>query len=212
MAPSTARGARGGSPVQVERAAGRPTARAGVGTTPRLLDVYRKQILPHLMSSFGYTNPYQVPRLTKIVVNMGAGEAAHDAKVLEEAQQHLALITGQKPLVTRAKKAISNFHIKRGDVVGLKVTLRGHRMYEFLDRLVSVALPRIRDFRGISPRGVDGSGNYSLGLAEQTIFPEIDADKILKVLGMDITIVTTATQNDETLALLRAFGMPFSAS
>ena len=180
--------------------------------TPRLLDVYQKHVVPRLISTFGFTNPYEVPRLTKIVVNMGTGEAAHDAKVLEEAQTHLSLITGQKPLITRAKKAISNFHIKRGDAVGLKVTLRGHRMYEFLDRLVSVALPRIRDFRGVSSRGVDGFGNYSLGLEEQSIFPEIDADKVTKVLGMDITIVTTAQQNEETLALLRALGMPFSTS
>ena len=180
--------------------------------TPRLLEFYQTQLVPQLTSAFGYANPYQVPRLQKIVVNMGAGEAAHDAKVLEEAQAHLATITGQKPVVTRAKKAISNFHIKRGDAVGLKVTLRGHRMYEFLDRLVSVALPRIRDFRGVSPRAVDRGGNYTLGLTEQGIFPEIDSDKIAKVLGMDITIVTSARKADETLALLRGLGMPFSAS
>ena len=179
---------------------------------PRLLDYYQTQVVPQLTTQFGYRNMYQVPRLTKIVVNMGAGEAAHDAKVLEEAQAHLTLITGQKPVVTRAKKAISNFHIKEGDAVGLKVTLRGHRMYEFLDRLVNVALPRIRDFRGVSPRGADRGGNYSLGLAEQAIFPEIDSDKVAKVLGMDITIVTTASKPEEALVLLRHLGMPFSAS
>ncbi len=212
MSQKPARGAHTQPAAAPTKDAGRPPASRAGNAAPRLLERYQREIAPGLTSQFGYTNMYQVPRLKKIVVNMGAGEAAHDAKVLEEAQNHLTLITGQKPVVTRAKKAISNFHIKEGDAVGLKVTLRGHRMYEFLDRLVNVALPRIRDFRGISPRGVDRGGNYTLGLAEQNIFPEVDADKIVKILGMDITIVTTAKRQDETLALLRAVGMPFSAS
>jgi len=162
-----------------------------------------------MMKRFHYTNPLQVPRLTKVVLNMGVGDAAHDAKVLEEAVTTLGQITGQKPLLTRAKKAISNFRIKRGDVVGCLVTLRRHRMYEFLDRFVSITLPRIRDFRGVSPRSFDQQGNYTLGVKEQAIFPEVEFDQVHHVLGMDITFVTTASSREEAQALLVHLGMPF---
>lgn len=176
---------------------------------PRLADRYMREIVPSLMKQFGSSNRLAVPRLVKIVVNVGCGEAAHDAKVLEEAQRDIGLITGQRPLVTRAKKAVSNFKIQEGDPVGCKVTLRGGRMYEFLDRLVSVALPRIRDFRGLSPKGFDHDGNYSLGIREQAIFPELRLDDVHYALGMDVTIVTTATTTQEAQTLLAAFGMPF---
>jgi len=176
---------------------------------PRLFEHYQQEIVPTLVKEFGHSNRLAVPRLVKIVVNMGCGEAAHDAKVLEEAQRDLALITGQRPIVTRAKKAISNFKIKAGDPVGCKVTLRRARMYEFLDRLVNAALPRIRDFRGLSASGFDHSGNYSFGIREQTIFPELHLDDVHYTLGMDITIVTTAKVSAEARALLQAFGLPF---
>jgi len=178
---------------------------------PRMLERYRKDIAPALTKQFGHRNVMATAHLEKIVVNIGCGEAAHDAKVLESAQRDLALITGQRPLVTRAKKAISNFKIREQDPVGCKVTLRRQRMYEFLDRLVSVALPRIRDFRGLSPRGFDEGGNYSFGVKEHTIFPEIQLDRVQHTLGMDITVVTTAATRDEAFALLKAFGFPFTA-
>ncbi len=181
-------------------------------TLPRMLERYRKEIAPALAKQFGHKNLMAVAHLEKIVVNAGCGEAAHDAKVLESAQQDLALITGQRPLVTRAKKAISNFKIREHDPIGCKVTLRRRRMYEFLDRLVSVALPRIRDFRGLSPRGFDEGGNYSFGLTEHTIFPEIQLERVQHTLGMDITLVTTAATRDEAFALLKAFGFPFTAT
>ena len=178
--------------------------------TPRLQQRYQKEIAPALAKQFGQSNVMAVAKLTKIVLNVGCGEAAHDAKVLEQAQQDLSLITGQRAIVTRAKKAISNFKIKENDAVGCKVTLRRARMYEFLDRLISVALPRIRDFRGFSPKGFDQGGNYSFGLQEHTIFPEIAVDRTPVTLGMDITCVTTAASREEALALLKAFGFPFA--
>jgi len=176
---------------------------------PRFLERYHQEIVPALTKEFGYSNRLAVPRLVKIVVNMGCGEAAHDAKVLEEAQRDLALITGQRPVVARAKKAISNFKIQAGDPVGCKVTLRRARMYEFLDRLVNVALPRIRDFRGLSVSGFDQRGSYSFGIREQTMFPEVRLDDVHYTLGMDITIVTTAKTPAEARVLLQAFSMPF---
>jgi len=179
---------------------------------PRLQERYRKDIAPALAKQFNHTNVMAVARLEKVVLNMGCGEAAHDAKVLEEAQQGLALLSGQRPVITRAKKAISNFKIKEGDPVGCKVTLRRQRMYEFLEKLVGVALPRIRDFRGLSPQGFDQGGNYSFGLSEQTIFPEIQIDKVHYPLGMDVVMVTTAKTREEAQALLQGLGFPFSKS
>ncbi len=177
---------------------------------PRLLERYRTTIAPSLLKEFKRSNSMAVARLQKIVLNIGCGEAAHEAKVLEAAQRDLALITGQRPLVTRAKKAISNFKIKEHDPVGCKVTLRRARMYEFLDRLVSTALPRIRDFRGLSPKGFDQGGSYSFGIREYTIFPEIEQDRVHYPLGMDITLVTTADTREEALALLKGFGLPLA--
>lgn len=176
----------------------------------RLQDNYDKTIKAALMKQFGYKSPMQVPRLEKIVVNMGVGEAAHDAKKLEAAVAELSAITGQKPSVIKAKKAIANFKLRRGLPIGAKVTLRGARMYEFLDRLVTIALPRVRDFRGLSGKSFDGRGNYSLGIKEQVIFPEIDYDSVVNVRGLDITITTSAATDEEAYALLRAFGMPFA--
>lgn len=170
---------------------------------------YRETIVPQLTTQFGYTNIHQVPKLVKITVNRGLGEAAQNAKALESSVQELAVITGQKPVVTRAKKAIAGFKIRQGMPIGLMVTLRGDRMYAFLDRLINLALPRIRDFRGVSPRSFDGRGNYTLGVREQLIFPEVDYDSIDQIRGMDITIVTTANTDEEGRALLRAMGMPF---
>ncbi len=180
--------------------------------TPRLLERYRKEIAPALAKQFPHKNPMAAPHLNKIVVNVGCGEAAHDAKVLESVQRDVALITGQRPLVTRAKKAISNFKIRENDPVGCKVTLRRARMYEFLDRLVNVALPRIRDFRGLNPKGFDEGGNYNFGLKEHTIFPEIQIDQVQFLMGMDIVITTSATTRDEAYSLLKAFGVPFAAT
>ena len=176
---------------------------------PRLWQRYEETVLPGLMKQFSIRNRLAAPRLVKVVVNIGCGEAAHEAKVLEEAQQNLGIITGQKPLMTRAKKAISNFRIKEGDPVGCKVTLRRTRMYEFFDRLVSTALPRIRDFRGLSAKGFDGYGNYSFGIADVTIFPELHPDDLHYPLGMDVTVVTTAATVPQARALLEAFGVPF---
>jgi len=177
--------------------------------TPRLLEKYRKEIAPGLMQKFGFKNKLRAPRLEKIVVNMGVGQAAQDIKLLEQAAAELAQITGQKPVITKARKAISNFKIRKGASVGCKVTLHGFRMYEFLDRLISVALPRIRDFRGISQHSFDADGNYSLGINEQTIFPEIDIDKVSRPQGMNITIVTTAKTVALARELLKTFGLPF---
>jgi large subunit ribosomal protein L5 len=176
---------------------------------PRLKGRYREQIAPELLSEFGYANVMQVPGLVKIVVNMGVGEAARDSKLIEGAIRDLAAITGQKPQVTRARKSIAQFKLREGMPIGAHVTLRGDRMWEFLDRLLSVALPRIRDFRGLSPKQFDGRGNYTFGLVEQSMFHEIDQDRIDRVRGMDITVVTTATNDDEGRALLRKLGFPF---
>jgi large subunit ribosomal protein L5 len=176
--------------------------------TPRLRQRFREELLPALQSELGLGNPMEVPTLEKIVVNVGVGEAAKDAKALEGALTDLATITGQKPMVTRARKSIAGFKLREGMAIGAKVTLRGARMWEFVDRLMSVALPRIRDFRGLDPRAFDGRGNYTLGVTEQLIFPEIDYDKVDQVRGMDITVVTTARTDDEGRALLRALGLP----
>ena len=176
----------------------------------RLREHYEKVVKPALMKEFGYRNPYQAPRLDKIVINMGVGEAVQDQKRIEAASQELALITGQRPVVTRAKKSIATFKLREGMPIGCKVTLRKERMYEFLDRLVTVALPRVRDFRGVPANSFDGHGNYALGLKEQIVFPEIDYDKVDQVRGMDIIIVTTARTDDEARALLRGFDMPFA--
>lgn len=175
----------------------------------RLKTLYQETIVPKLKEQFGYTNIHQVPRVTKITVNRGLGEASQNAKALESSLSELAIITGQKPVVTRAKKAIAGFKIREGMPVGVMVTLRSKRMYSFLDRLISLALPRIRDFRGISPRSFDGRGNYTLGIREQLIFPEIDYDSIDQIRGMDISIITTAKTDEEGRALLKEMGMPF---
>jgi large subunit ribosomal protein L5 len=176
---------------------------------PRLKQRYREQIAPSLTEQFGFANPMQVPRVVKVVVNMGVGDAARDSKLIEGAVRDLTAITGQKPVVTKARKSIAQFKLREGVPIGTHTTLRGDRMWEFLDRLVSVALPRIRDFRGLSPRQFDGKGNYTFGLNEQSMFHEIDQDRIDRVRGMDITVVTTATNDDEGRALLRGLGFPF---
>ena len=176
---------------------------------PRLKDRYRQELVPQLQQELGYRNAMQVPRLEKIVVNVGVGEAARDAKALDGAIEDLTTITGQRPLVTKAKKSIAGFKLREGMSIGAKVTLRGDRMWEFLDRLLATALPRIRDFRGLDPNAFDGRGNYTIGITEQLVFPEIDYDKVTAVRGMDITVVTTARTNEEGLALLRALGFPF---
>jgi large subunit ribosomal protein L5 len=176
---------------------------------PRLKQLYRDQISPALRTEFAYPNPMQVPGLVKVVVNSGVGEAARDSKVIDRAVQDLTLITGQKPAVTKARKSIAQFKLREGMPIGAHVTLRGDRMWEFLDRLVSLALPRIRDFRGLGPKQFDGHGNYTFGLTEQVMFHEIDPDKIDKARGMDITVVTTATTDAEGRALLRQLGFPF---
>ena len=179
-------------------------------TPPRLRQRYRDEIAATLRSELALTNAMQVPTLTKIVVNMGVGEAARDSKLIEGAIRDLATITGQKPSVTRARKSIAQFKLREGMPIGAHVTLRGDRMWEFLDRLLSLALPRIRDFRGLSPRQFDGRGNYTFGLTEQVMFHEIDQDRIDRARGMDITVVTTATNDDEGRALLRQLGFPFA--
>jgi large subunit ribosomal protein L5 len=176
---------------------------------PRMLAHYRETIAPALQSEFNFENVMQIPRLTKIVVNMGVGEATRDAKLMDGAVRDLTAITGQKPLVTKARKSIAQFKLREGMPIGCHVTLRGDRMWEFLDRLLSLALPRIRDFRGLSPKQFDGNGNYTFGLNEQSMFHEIDQDRIDRVRGMDITVVTTAKTDDEGRALLRLLGFPF---
>lgn len=176
---------------------------------PRLKDRYRTEVVPALTEEFGYANVMEVPTLTKVVVNMGVGEAARDAKLIEGAVRDLATITGQKPVITRARKSIAQFKLREGMPIGAHVTIRGDRMWEFVDRLLSLALPRIRDFRGLSPRQFDGAGNYTFGLTEQLVFLEVDPDRIDRVRGMDITLVTTATTDDEGRALLRLLGFPF---
>ena len=177
----------------------------------RLRERYRSEVAPALMRELGYTNPMAVPRLEKIVLNMGMGEAVQNPKVIDSAVEELTVIAGQKPVVTKAKKAISNFKLREGMPIGAMVTLRGDRMYEFLDRLVAAALPRVRDFKGVPDRSFDGRGNYSLGLREQVIFPEINLDKVDKIKGLTIVICTTARTDAEGKALLRGLGMPFRA-
>jgi large subunit ribosomal protein L5 len=175
----------------------------------RLLDRYKSDITSQLAQKLGRTNPHSLPRLQKIVVNMGVGKTLQDKNRLEQAAEQLAQITGQKAQITKAKKAVSGFRLREGNAIGCRVTLRGRRMYEFLDRLISIALPRIRDFRGINPKSFDGHGNFSLGLAEQGVFPEVDPDKVTFVQGMDVTFVTSTNSDDEARELLRLFGMPF---
>ena len=175
----------------------------------RLKDYYIKEVAPAMMKKFGYKSVMQIPKLEKIVVNMGVGAASSDSKLLDAAMADLRVITGQQPCVTRARKSIAGFHIREGQAIGCKVTLRGDRMWEFLDRLLSIALPRVRDFRGISKKSFDGCGNYSLGITEQLIFPEIDYDKVDRTRGMDITFVTSTQDNAEALALFTALGFPF---
>ncbi len=172
--------------------------------------MYQNEIVPALTKKFGYKNVMQVPKLDKIVVNMGVGEAKENAKLLESAMKDLEIITGQKPIMTTAKKSIANFKIREGMKIGCKVTLRGDRMYEFTDRLINLALPRVRDFRGVNPNAFDGRGNYALGIREQLIFPEIEYDKIDKTRGMDVIFVTTARTDEEARELLRLYGMPFA--
>jgi large subunit ribosomal protein L5 len=176
---------------------------------PRLKDMYQEEIVPTLQNDFDYSNVNQVPRLSKVVLNIGLGEALQNAKALENASEDLAIITGQRPIITRAKKSIATFKLREGNPIGLKVTLRGNRMWDFLDRLLNISLARQRDFRGVSPDSFDGRGNYNLGLAEQLVWPEIDYDKIDKIRGMEINIVTTAKTDEEGRRLLDLLGMPF---
>jgi large subunit ribosomal protein L5 len=185
------------------------TAEVTVKTPPRLKARYREEIKPALQEQFSFANVMQVPGVVKVVVNMGVGDAARDSKLIEGAVKDLTAITGQKPVVTKARKSIAQFKLREGMPIGAHTTLRGDRMWEFLDRLVTVALPRIRDFRGLSPKQFDGRGNYTFGLTEQSMFHEIDQDKVDRVRGMDITVVTTASNDDEGRALLKALGFPF---
>ena len=176
----------------------------------RLRDFFNSDIRPSMMATFGYTNPMQVPKLEKIVLNMGVGEASVDRKIIDRAYEEMTLIAGQKPVITRARKSIAGFKIRDDMIVGCKVTLRGERMYEFMDRLVNIALPRVRDFRGISSRSFDGRGNFALGIKEQIIFPEIDYDRVERIRGMDVVICTTANTDEEAKALLTEFNVPFT--
>jgi large subunit ribosomal protein L5 len=204
------RGGKGGAAAAKAAPAAAPTKARSTGQVPpRLRERYRAAIVPALMQERGYRNPHQAPRLDKIVINMGLGEAKENAKALDAAAADMVAITGQKAVITKAKKSIAAFKVRTGMPVGAKTTLRGARMYEFLDRLVSVALPRVRDFRGVSPKSFDGRGNYALGLKEQIIFPEIVCDKIDKIRGMDIIICTTAGTDEEAKALLTHLGVPF---
>lgn len=177
--------------------------------TPRLLEMYKQEIVPLLIKQFNYKNVMQVPKLHKITLNIGVGKATQDPKLLEDAVKDLEMIAGQKPVIRKAKKAISNFKLRQGMAIGSMVTLRGARMYEFLDRLINIALPRVRDFRGVSDKSFDGHGNFSLGIKEHIIFPEINVDKVNRIYGMDITIVTTAKTDAEAFELLKGFGFPF---
>lgn len=195
----------GAKPEEKPKSAPEPTGPV------RLQEFYRTQVVPAMMKTFSYKNEMQVPRVRAVVLNVGMGKATQNAKLLDSAVQELTLISGQRPIVTRARKAIANFKLRKGLAIGAKVTLRGRRMYEFLDRLMTMALPRIRDFKGISPKAFDGRGNYTLGLREQLIFPEIKYDQVQSIHGMDITIVTSAQTNDEGKALLKELGVPFRA-
>ncbi len=176
---------------------------------PRLAEKYRSEVAPKLKEDLGLANPMEIPRLTKIVVNMGVGDAAADAKLIDAAMEDLTVITGQKPKLNRARRSIANFKLREGQPIGASVTMRGDRMWEFFDRLIALAIPRVRDFRGLNPRSFDGHGNYSFGLTEQLVFPEVDYDKVVKVRGMDITICTSAKDDAGARALLDAFGFPF---
>jgi large subunit ribosomal protein L5 len=203
------------APAKAEKKAAAPAAAKtgpkleGDAKTPRLQLVYDKEIVPALKEKFGYKNVMEVPRLTKIVINMGVGEAVADQKQIQSAVEEMGLISGQKPVITKAKKAEASFKIRAGLQIGCRVTLRKQRMYEFLDRFVTIAMPRIRDFRGVNPKSFDGRGNYNMGLKEQLIFPEINYDRVSTVRGMDITIVTTAKNDEEARALLEGFSVPF---
>jgi large subunit ribosomal protein L5 len=204
-------------PQQVEAAAeetsGKPARpKANNRATARMRDKYVKEVLPALMKEFGLTNPMAAPKLEKIVVNMGVGEATQNAKVIDPAVSEIQQIAGQKPVVTKAKKSIAQFKVREGNPIGVMVTLRGDRMYEFFDRLVNIALPRVRDFRGVPTKSFDGRGNFTLGVRDQLIFPEIDYSKVEKMKGMNITIVTTAGNDDQARALLKHMGMPFRAA
>jgi large subunit ribosomal protein L5 len=203
---------KGGAPKggeQPDAPAPSPEAPAEPGPPARLKDVYEQQVRSKLQQQFGFKNPHEIPKLRKIVLNVGMGDASKNAKGLEAATAELAAITGQHPVVTRAKKAIANFNLRAGQAIGCAVTLRGARMYEFLDRFISIAVPRMRDFRGLPTKSFDGRGNYTLGIKEQMIFPEIDYDKVERIHGMDITFVTSAGRDDTALALLKELGMPF---
>ena len=206
------RGGKGGAAAAPAAAPVATRARVTGDVPPRLRDRFRTAIIPALMKERGYTNPFQVPRLEKIVINMGVGEGKENPKILDFATADLQTITGQKPVITRAKKSIANFKLRENVPIGCKVTLRGARMYEFLDRLVNVALPRVRDFKGVAPKAFDGRGNYALGLKEQVIFPEIVYDKVDKVRGMDVVMVTSARTDEEAKALLAHLGVPFRES
>jgi large subunit ribosomal protein L5 len=175
----------------------------------RLRERYEKELRPAIMKELGFTNPMQAPRLEKIVVNMGLGEAINNGKIIDASLEQLTAIAGQKPVITKSRKSIANFKLRQGQSIGVMVTLRGDRMYEFLDRLVSIALPRVRDFKGVSPKAFDGKGNYTLGVREQIIFPEINYDKVEKIKGLNITVVTTARNDEEGRTLLKHLGMPF---
>lgn len=189
-----------------------PRAATSALAPPRLKQSYFQEGIPALMKQFAYKNPFEVPRLSKIVLNMGVGAGAQDVKIVEKAAEEMAVICGQRPVITRAKKAISNFKLRENQPVGVKVTLRRRIMYEFLDRLISVAMPRIRDFRGVDTRGFDQGGNFAFGLQEQLIFPEIEYDKVTRTQGMDVVICTTAKTREEAHALLKALGMPFKSA
>jgi large subunit ribosomal protein L5 len=206
------RGGKGGAAAAPAAAPVATRARVTGDVPPRLRDRFRTAVIPALMKERGYTNPFQVPRLEKIVINMGVGEGKENPKILDFATADLQTITGQKPVITRAKKSIANFKLRENVPIGCKVTLRGARMYEFLDRLVNVALPRVRDFKGVAPKAFDGRGNYALGLKEQVIFPEIVYDKVDKVRGMDVVMVTSARTDEEAKALLAHLGVPFRES
>ena len=207
-AAKTAKAAGGDAAAEAKPREAKPS---GPVTPPRLKKVYEEKILPELMKKFGYTNPMQAPRLVKIVVNMGVGEAIGNAKLLDAAAVDLGIITGQKPAVRKAKKSIANFKLRQGQAIGAMVTLRGDRMWEFFDRLVSIALPRVRDFKGVSPKAFDGRGNYTLGIREQIIFPEVNYDNVEKISGLNVTVCTSARNDAEGKALLAHLGMPFRA-
>lgn len=182
----------------------------GQNYTPRLLQRYKDEIRPKLSETFGYTNPHQVPELEKIVLNVGVGDAVGDSKQIDRVMEEITAVSGQKPVVTRAKRPIAGFRLRKGMPIGVKVTMRRWRMYEFLDRLITVAMPRLRDFRGVSPKSFDGGGNFATGLKEQIVFPEINYDRVDKIRGMDVIICTTANTDDEARELLRGFDMPFT--